>query len=176
MDFSKVGQGQRIAAIAGALLLIDLWMSWYSIDIGNIPGATQALVDASGIDTSATAWQAFSYTDLLLAITAVIAVASAVVPASGAKLQLPVSLSTLTTGLGGVMTLLVLYRIINQPGQNDRISVEWGAYLGLLLVAAVAYGGMRSQGDPAPTTPTTTSAPPPPAPPTSPPPPPAPAV
>jgi hypothetical protein len=45
------------------------------------------------------------------------------------------------------MTLIVLYRIINQPGPNKLITVEWGAYVGLILVALVAYGGFRAMSE-----------------------------
>jgi hypothetical protein len=48
----------------------------------------------------------------------------------------------------GVMTLWVLYRILNQPGDNDFINVSYGAYLGLVLTGAVAYGAMKAQSEP----------------------------
>jgi hypothetical protein len=163
MDVNKLSTGQRIAGVAGLLLFIDLWMSWYGVDLGSIPGATKALVNAAGIDTTASAWQAFSYTDILVAITALVAVGMAVVAGTGAQVQLPVKLTSLTAGLGGAMTLLVLYRIINQPGPNNRITVEWGAYAGLILVGLVAYGGWRAMSEEAATS--TSMAPPPPAPP-----------
>ena len=130
MDVNRVSHGQRIAAIAGGLLFIDLWMHWYS---------------AKGVDVSVSAWQAFSYTDILLAITALVAMGAAAATASGTAL--PVRLTPIIAPLAGVMTLLVLYRIVNQPGPNNVINVEWGAYLGFILVAVVAYGGMRAAGE-----------------------------
>ena len=145
MDVNRLSTGQKIAGAAGLLLFIDLWMSWYGVDVGS--GAVGKLVAASGVDTTASGWQAFGMTDILLAITALIAIAMAVMAANGTRLELPVRLSTLTAGLGAVMTVIVLYRIINQPGPNDVITVQWGAYLGLVLVALVAYGGVRSMGD-----------------------------
>jgi hypothetical protein len=160
MDVNKVSHGQRIAAIAGALLFIDLWMSWYSV---NIPGNLGKFADLSGIDTTASAWQAFSWTDIFLAITALVAIAGAVMAANAMTNPLPIGWAQLTAGLGGIMTLLVLYRIVNQPGPNKLVNVEWGAYVGLILVALVAYGGWRAESD-TPATPVTPAAPPPPAP------------
>src|SRR3954467_6634458 len=87
MDANKVSQGQRIAAIAGVLLFVDLWMSWYSV---NIPGNLGKIADLNGIDTTATAWQAFSWTDLLMAITAVVAIAGAVMAANSMTNPLPI--------------------------------------------------------------------------------------
>lgn len=128
MDVSKVRTGQRIAGVAGALLFIDLWMSWYGVDVGSVGGGVaQSLVAASGIDTTASGWQAFGWTDILLAITAIVAMAGAVMAANGTRAQLPVSLPSLTAGLGAAMTVIVLYRILNQPGPNNIVEVEWGA-------------------------------------------------
>jgi hypothetical protein len=145
MDVNRVSQGQRIAGIAGLLLFIDLWMSWYSVDLRAITGASSSAIAASGVDTTASAWQAFSWTDLLLALTALIAIGAAV--ATAARQELPIKLTPIIAPLAGVMTLLVLYRIVNQPGPNKLINVEWGAYLGLVLVAAVAYGGFRATSE-----------------------------
>ena len=49
--------------------------------------------------------------------------------------------------LGALATLLVLYRILNQPGPNDFIEVKLGAFLGFLAVLAIAAGGYRSMRD-----------------------------
>ena len=64
----------------------------------------------------------------------------------GAAVNLPVSLPLVVAALGALMTLLVLWRIINQPGPNDFINVEYGAYLGLILVAALTYGAILAGG------------------------------
>jgi hypothetical protein len=159
MDVNKLSTGQRIAGVAGLLLFIDLWMSWYGVDLGSLTGLSKSVVNATGVDTTASAWQAFKFTDILLAITAIVAMALAVTTARGMRLALPVRLSAATAGLGGLMTVIVLYRIINQPGPNNVITVQWGAYAGLILVALVAYGGVRSMGEEPATTVAPTPAP-----------------
>jgi hypothetical protein len=149
MDVNKLSMGQRIAAGAGVLLFIDLWLDWYSA--GN---------DAFSVSISA--WQVFSWVDLLCAITAVVAVLVAV-QAMG-MINIPAPLSAILLPLAGITTLIVLYRLINQPGPNNLVSNEFGAYLGFLLAALTTYGALRSQGDAPAARPTTT------APPTAPPP------
>ncbi len=55
----------------------------------------------------------------------------------------------ITTVLGGLATLFVAYRILNQPGQNDVVQVKIGAWLGLLFCAGITVGGylaMRDEG------------------------------
>ena len=49
----------------------------------------------------------------------------------------------ITSTLGALATLLVLYRILNQPGPNDFVEVKFGAFLGFLSVLAIAVGGYR---------------------------------
>jgi hypothetical protein len=143
MDFSKLGQGHRIAAGAGLLLLIDLWLNWYK---ANAPDEILDRAESFGVDTAISAWQAFDLTDILLAIVALVAIAAAV--QSLGLLRLPMRLSSVLLPAAGVMTLWVLYRILNQPGDNDFINVSYGAYLGLVLTGAVAYGAMKAQSEP----------------------------
>ena len=132
MDVDKLGPGQRIAAGAAVLLFIDLFLDWYSA--GN---------DAFSV--SVDAWGAFSWTDLLLTLTVIVALAMAA-QAMG-LLSIPVRLSTVLLPLAAVMTLIVLYRLLNQPGPNDLVNNEFASYLGLLLTAAVAYGASRAQNE-----------------------------
>jgi hypothetical protein len=141
MDVNKLGPGQRIAAGVGVLLFIDLFLTWYS--------ANTDLFDAS-----ASAWDVFSFTDLLCALTAIVAVGVAL-QAMGV-FTLPVKLSQILLPLAALTTLIVLYRLINQPGDNDAVNNDFGAYLGFVLAAAVTYGALRAQDETEPVAPRTT--------------------
>lgn len=132
MDVKKLGPGQRIAAGAAVLLFIDLFLDWYSASAG-------------GFSVSANAWDAFGGTDFLLAAVCILALVMAA-QAMG-LLSLPVKLSDVLFPFAAVMALWVLYRLLNQPGPNDVLSNEFGAYLGFILTAAVAYGAMRARGE-----------------------------
>ena len=178
MDFSRIGTGHRIAAGAGLLLLIDLWLNWYKID--------EAIT--AGVDVSYSAWESFALTDFLLALLALAAIAAALQHLG--MLRLPVRLSSILFPAAAVLTLWVLFRIISvpevveNPAGNDSFDVSFGAIVGLLLLALITYGAMKAQGEhenvgdadfntDAVTgggTTTTTAPPPPPAAPTTPPP------
>jgi len=132
MDVNKLGLGQRIAAGAAVLLIIDLFLNWYSASAG-------------GFSVSVSAWDAFGGTDFLLFLTAIVAIVMAA-QAMG-MLSLPIKLSTVLLPLAGVMAVWVLYRLLNQPGPNDLVSNEFGAYLGFLLTAGIAYGAFRAQNE-----------------------------
>jgi hypothetical protein len=143
VDLNRLSRGEKIAGVAAVLLFIDMFLSWYS---ANISGALSAAASRSGVDTSATAWQAFSTTDILLLITIIVALAMVGTRVMARSVNLPVSLPLVVATLGALMTLLVLWRIINQPGPNDFINVEYGAYIGLILIAALTYGAVEAGG------------------------------
>lgn len=146
MDLSKLRTGEKVAAISGVALFIFMFFSWYGVDVGPISGA---LLDRAGVDTTATAWVAFDILDLFLLLTLAVAIGLAVLSATGRSVALPIGASVITTVLGALATFFVFYRILNQPGPNDVITVKIGAYLGLLASAGIAAGGylaMRDEG------------------------------
>ncbi len=140
-DMNRLRLGERIVAGAAVLLFIDMFLSWYS---ANLSGRFEAFANASGASTSASAWKIFSYTDLWMLLVIIVALALVVLRATERTPALPIAGSVILTALAGFVTLLVLYRIINQPGPNNLVNVEFGAYLGFLLLAALTYGGFRS--------------------------------
>jgi hypothetical protein len=142
MDFSKLRTGELIAGVCGVLLLIVMFFSWYGIG-----GSAGSILSAANIDTTVNAWKAFDFIDLLLFVTAIVAIGAAVLAASGRSVALPVAASVVVTVLGIIVTLLVLYRIINQPGPNDVVDVKFGAYLGFLICLGIAVGGFLAMAD-----------------------------
>ena len=142
MDFSKLRTGELIAGACGVLLLIVMFFSWYGIG-----GAAGSILSAADVDTTVNAWKAFDFIDLLLFVTAIVAIGAAVLAASGRSVALPVAASVVVTVLGIAVALLVLYRIVNQPGPNDVVDVKFGAYLGFLVCLGIAVGGFLSMAD-----------------------------
>ena len=67
-----------------------------------------------------------------------------VTQATRASPSIPVAFSVFTVLAGALAALLILYRIVNQPGPNDVVEVELGAWLGLLAALVIAGGGWRS--------------------------------
>jgi carbon starvation protein CstA len=128
----RVRAGELVAGGAGVVLLAAMFLSWYSI---------------RGRDDSLTAWSAFSVVDILLAVVALLGIALAVSEVVGRGPSLPVALAVITTTLALAGTLLLAYRIVNQPGPNDLISVEAGAYVGLLASLGVFLWAWLSLSD-----------------------------
>jgi drug/metabolite transporter (DMT)-like permease len=119
----RLRDGEWVAGAGGVALLAALFLDWYS---------------------GASAWQAFSVLDVVLALLALVPLALVVLQATRESPSLPVAFSVLTTVAGALATLLILYRILDQPGPNDRVDVELGAWIGLAAAAVTAAGGWRS--------------------------------
>ena len=142
MELNRLRQGEVIAALGGVALLIVMFLDWYGAG-GSATFQGQDIQISLGFN----AWQAFSVTDLILALTAVSAIGLAVITASRRSPALPVAASVIASMLGALATLLVFYRILNQPGPNEFVEVKLGAFLGFLSALAVAVGGYRSMRD-----------------------------
>ena len=132
MDVNRLSTGEKIAGVAAVLLFISMFLAWFGIE-----GAGEAL----GLDDSITfnAWESFDFIDLILLVTVVVTLGAVLAQAGDAVIDFP--LFPVVAILGGLSTLLVLYRIIDPPGGIDR---EFGVFLGLILSALVAYGGYRA--------------------------------
>jgi hypothetical protein len=149
-DINRLRLGERIAGVCAVLLFIDEFLNWYSVSASNV--AKQLGVQLpNGVSGSitATAWKAFDWVDLLMLLTVIVVLSWVALTAMQRTVAMPVTVSTIATALCAITTLVVLYRIINQPGPNDLVDVEYGAYLGLVLLLAMTYGGyaaMRDEG------------------------------
>jgi hypothetical protein len=143
VDVNRLSRGEQIAGAAAVLLLIDMFLNWYS---ANISGALSAAAARFGVDTSANAWQSFSTTDLLIFLTILAALVMVGMRVMARSADLPVSLPLVVAALGAITTIIVLWRIVNQPGPNDFVNVEYGAYIGFVLLIALTYGAVLAGG------------------------------
>jgi hypothetical protein len=142
VELSRLRTADLVAGVGGAALLVTLFLTWYSAGGSASFGGREIQVSLN-----LTAWEAFSITDVILALTALSGIGLAVLTASRRSPALPVAAGVITTTLGALATLLVFYRILNQPGPNEFLEVKFGAFLGFLSVLAVAVGGFRAIRD-----------------------------
>jgi hypothetical protein len=134
--------GEKIAGASGvALILIMFIFDWFTADVG------------FGIEFGGNAWEVFDFIDIILLLAAIAGIALAVIAATQSQVDMPVAASALAAGLGGLATLLVIFRIISPPdgGAGDLVDVSRsiGVFLGLIAAAGVTYGGwlaMQEEG------------------------------
>jgi hypothetical protein len=115
--------GELVGALGGLGLLVTSFLPWYS---------------AGG--ENATAWQAFSITDLILAAAALVALSVAACVLFRISVSYPVAGSSVATGIGAIAAVLIVIRLIDPPG-GGGVDVEIGAWLGLVCAAAITIGG-----------------------------------
>jgi hypothetical protein len=144
MDLSRLRGGQLIAAVGGVVLLVALlFLDWYSIEatvsIGFIQGE-------AGLELGAWDQQGFLGTiaNLIILAAGVVAVGLAVLTATARTVALPVAASALTAAGGISAVVMVVLRMLFQPGDADFVGLEFGIYLALIGAIAVAYGGWES--------------------------------
>ena len=131
-----------IAGAAGIALLVVMFLPWYapSSQLSLAAGSTGRRLDAS-----INAWEAFGVLDIVLLLTALAAIGLAVLAGTQRSVALPVAASVVVTALGIFVTVLVLYRLVNEPlGPDSLTDIRFGAYLGLLVCATIALGGFLS--------------------------------
>jgi hypothetical protein len=128
MDLRRLRAGETVAAVSGAALLVALFLPWYS----------------SGGE-EATAWQALTVIDLVLALVAALAASLLPVTASQRVPAVPIALSAFVTIAGLIGLLLVLVRLASLPDAAD--GREWGLWLGLVAAIGIVTGGAFAMRD-----------------------------
>lgn len=137
MDLSKLSQGERIVLVAGVLLIIDLlFLPWHSIDV---PDIAKGFVDTSGIDTSISGVQSPNGFYGVVALILALVMIGQIVLDKLTSVELPsppVPWSQVHMIAGIAIAVLLIIKLI---AETD--SLGFGAFLGVLLGLAVAFGG-----------------------------------
>lgn len=144
MDVDKLSTGEKIAGVSAVLLFIFMFFDWFGVKVSDSNGFSGTVSGAGG-----SAWDALDFIPIVLVITIVVALVNVFMRFSDSAYEPPVSLNVAVAVLGGLSTLLVLYRIIDPPGFGSfgGVSIdatrEFGIFLGLIAAAGIAYGGYR---------------------------------
>jgi hypothetical protein len=139
-----------LAGIGGVVLLGSLWLKWYGFAAGALigPGGKPVLFGANDRAVpDITAWQAFSVTDILLALFAALAIGVPVSSILARTTAKPVAFTVLSSIGGFLAVLLVLFRIVDQPGSNEIVAVKAGAWIGLAGAVLTFVGSWLAMAD-----------------------------
>ena len=128
MDLRRLRAGEWIAGVSGLLLLVALFLPWYSDDGG-----------------SRTGWQSLGALDVVLAVVALAAIAIPVVTAIQRVPAVPLAHESLTTLVGLLAVVLVLIRVLNMPDwATER---EWGLWVALATTLGIVTGALIAMRD-----------------------------
>ena len=132
MDLRRLRAGEWIAAVAGAVLIVSLFLPWY---------------DAGSLDV--TAWEAFSVFDVLLFVAGAIGVGVLAIIASQGTAAVGIATQALAFLVTAPIAVLTLLRVLNTPGDLDAAGAGRAtfAWVGLLAALGVAVGCMVAMRD-----------------------------
>lgn len=128
MDLRRLRAGEWIAGVGGLVLLVSLFLPWYSDDGG-----------------SRTGWQSLGALDIVLAAVALAALAIPLVTAMQRVPAVSLAHESLTTLVGLLAVVLVLIRVLNMPDwATER---EWGLWVALVATLGIVVGGLIAMRD-----------------------------
>jgi hypothetical protein len=137
VDLRRVRRWEWLTGLSGVVLFLSLLLPWYG----------------SGGQT-ATAWQAFTFVDIILTLTALGAIALVVVTATQRTAAITQAMSACLVWVALVAVILVVGRLINVPGVDitltggsGDITREWGGFVGALAAIALLVFDWRSMRD-----------------------------
>jgi hypothetical protein len=132
LDIKRLTRGEQILGVAALLLFLSSFLAmWASVDFG---------VDVPGFSTDLNAWDAYNFFPLKLGlIIALVAVVWVALRAANVNMNLPWPAGLVALILGGATLLLVLLSLLTGPVLNIDRGIL--LYVGIVLAAAMAYGG-----------------------------------
>ena len=130
-------------AFGGVAVLVVMLFDWYSTP-------ELSLGDESVGSIGFNAWESFAVNDVILALAAVMALATFVLTASQPTAAVPLALASLTALVAILSFVLVVIRLIWTPDVTDGVfdtQREAGAWLGLVAISVLAVGCLASIRD-----------------------------
>lgn len=150
MKLGRLRAGEAIAVASALALFVVMFFSWYGAEVSGQVGEI-ALGGGSGAGGSA--WQSLDLIALVLMATIVVSFGAALLRVTGSSWEPVIAPSAVVAVLGGLSTLLVLFRILVPPdfgalgGVTVNATLELGVFLGLAAAFGIAYGGYRAMAE-----------------------------
>jgi hypothetical protein len=138
---SRLRRAEIVAGAGAVVLLVATFaLPWYGYK-----GDLAPLAARLGVSTSRNAWDSLSLTRWLMLLTIAAALALVYLQGTRAAPALPATFSLFVTLLGGLTTLVLIFRVlIDVPGPNDVVTRDVGGFVGLAASIAITWAGSRS--------------------------------
>ncbi len=132
MDLRRLRAGEWITGTAGLVLLLSLFMPWYEV---------------GGADVSA--FDAYAVTDVVLAGLACTGIALVAITAYQQSPAVTIALDALITLVAIAISVALLIRVLNMPGDLDAAGAERAAFawVGVVATFALVAGGLVAMRD-----------------------------
>jgi hypothetical protein len=130
-DMAKLTTADKILAGGSLLLFIDSFLAWQKVCGPKILGL-------NSICGSANAWGGSgSFAGVLMSLLALLLLAGTIAVVGGLTLPVTIPTSTVLSGLTAGTVLFGVIKFLFVVGNHGAL----GAWIGLILILAVAYGG-----------------------------------
>ena len=141
---SRITMYERLGYVAGALLLISLWLPWYSTSEDNKFSVITS--SGTGPGESVNAWDVFDgLLPWLLVLIAIAPVILTWIIARGHKLSYRPGEVTMVAGMAGVTLVLCNGIILGKPEPDVDLSLSVGWFLALIACLLVVTAGFQRQ-------------------------------
>jgi hypothetical protein len=132
VDARRLSRGDWVAAVAGIVMLVALFLPWYT---------------TGGQDL--TAWDAMAVDDVILAVAALLAILAAVIGALRRVSSISVAATSLAILPAAVGLVVTIYRVLS-PAPPGDVSLGVGAWMALVATIGMAVGAWTGAGDEGP--------------------------
>jgi hypothetical protein len=137
-DLSAVPRSVMISAIGAIVLLISVFLDWYTVSV-SVSGVPSALLQGLSRSASASGTDATNVANLV-ALLAVVAIAAWGIELFAQNVKLPFPAWMIAGGAGALSVLLVLFRIVSKPGGANSLNFSFGNAGGLHVDVSTAFG------------------------------------
>jgi hypothetical protein len=141
LDTSRLTPGELVGMAAGLVLLLSLWLPWFTTSEDN---RFSRLGGASGGD-GVNAWHVFTTLDILLVLASTAPFILSWIIARGHKLTWKPGEVTMIVGITAFVLILCNGIILGRPGDSVDIGIEIGYIVGLVGANMILAGGLIRQ-------------------------------
>ena len=141
LDPSRLSPGEFVGMAAGVVLLLSLWLPWFTTNEDN---RFSRLGGASGGD-GVNAWHVFSTLDILLDLAATAPFILSWILARGHRLTWKPGEVTMIVGITAFVLILCNGIILGRPGDSVDIGLGIGYFVGMIAAAAMLVAGYLRQ-------------------------------
>ena len=141
LDTSRLSPGEFVGMGAGLVLLLSLWLPWFTTSEDN---TNSRLGGASGGD-GVNAWHVFGTLDVLLVLAATAPFILSWIIARGHKLTWKPGEVTMIVGITAFVLILCNGIILGRPGDSVDIGLGIGYFVALIASAGMLVAGYLRQ-------------------------------
>lgn len=167
--------GELVALVGAVTLLVMLFLQWYDVSLPRVDflaeGPNEAVMAATGdLGAHTGGWEAVGvWISCLLGIAIALGLGLAAATVTRRSPAVPVALGVLTWVVGSIVWIVLLVRLLHEPGlgldlPGDAVTLRWPGYVGFLAATLIPIGGLLSIRDERTDAPESAYTPPPPRP------------